>query len=436
MQSQVSLTDLLHRRTDQLRKVAIRETSAVAAETGSHVYLVGGAVRDLLLGRPVKDLDFVIEGDCQTFASDLATRLGQRFEFHERFQTAEIHLEDLRIDLASARREVYAEPAALPLVHAANLEEDLKRRDFTVNAMALCVWPSGDDRLIDPAGGRLDLEDRLLRVLHDDSFADDPTRILRGLRLASRLGLDWERHTARLVDAAVASGVLERLSSARLRQELVLLFGEEESVDVATRALAARGLLGAVGLASSYDRERFESVSRVRTELEAWAVDPFPLRLLLVRIMILGASSDYLAQQRLVARLGSRASERDLIIGAKTIVEDASRQLGVESLRPHVADRVFGALPSEALAMLALAGDNVVRQWIQIWLTEMRSLCLEVDGEDLLTHGYQPGPEIGRALQATREARLDGRIRVEEEVEFALQVLNDAVDGSDATDDD
>ena len=183
------------------------------------IYLVGGSVRDLLLERPIKDLDFAVEGDAPSLAGRLAQELGGRVVLHRRFGTASVYFGDERVDLATARREHYDRPAALPRVTPAPIDEDLARRDFSINAMALPL-AAHRTSLVDPFHGQEDLELGLVRVLHPQSFVDDPTRILRAVRYEQRLGLIIEKETLGHLDRAVAAGGIAALSGDRIRNEL------------------------------------------------------------------------------------------------------------------------------------------------------------------------------------------------------------------------
>jgi len=213
---------------------------AVARETGGRLFLAGGAVRDLLLGRPVRDVDLVVEGDASRFARGLAERLRVPLRRHERFDTATLSLPGGRsLDVAATRRERYGRSGALPeTAPGAPIAEDLERRDFTINALALELGRT--PRLLDPLEGRKDLRRGLVRVLHARSFLDDPTRILRAVRYAARLGFRLAPSTRRWLVEAVEDGALDRISADRLRREVRLILEEPER----GRAVLLMGRLG------------------------------------------------------------------------------------------------------------------------------------------------------------------------------------------------
>jgi tRNA nucleotidyltransferase (CCA-adding enzyme) len=428
----------------------------VAAEMGIPTYLVGGTVRDLLLGRDGPDLDFVAVGDGLALAAAVERELGGRLLRHADFLTADvIDREGVHLDIATARQESYAEPAALPEVRPAALEEDLLRRDFTVNAMALflgggageaggCgeVGGGGEmgggkfDRggLVDQAGGRRDLAAGVLRVLHDRSFLDDPTRLLRGVRFEARLGFRLTPETEALARQAVAAGAFGRLSGSRLRHELELLLGAEPAPDVALAGLArleelgvlaelhprlaldgaARRLLAEVGAEHAWYRAAGSPeppVQQCRLLLLALAcgLDDGERRVLGVRLMLAGA------ELRLLSEFGRR-----LLAVAPRLGADAA---------PHEVDDALAGLRGEELLLLAARQGGVVRAWVRRYLTELRPTVLGIRGADLLAAGAPPGPGIGSALHATRDARLDGRIGAGEELDFALAQLGAAAEG-------
>ena len=231
---------------------ALDVAAEIAEDSDTACYLVGGAVRDALLGRTVLDLDTAVEGDGVAFARRLGERLRVPVVQHPGFGTATVSFPaGYRLDVASTRRERYRKPGALPSVEPAPLEEDLMRRDFTVNSLAVPISRIDRRHLVDPSGGVEDLERRLLRVHHDGSFLDDPTRILRGVRFEARLRFRLEERTEELAREALSAGALASVSEGRLRRELRLVAAEERSPVARLRDLGVPthvlGLEGASG---------------------------------------------------------------------------------------------------------------------------------------------------------------------------------------------
>ena len=357
---------------------------AAAALEGEHgVWLVGGAVRDLLLGRDPRELDLVVEGDALPVARRAAERIGGRVLAHDRFGTATVRGGGAEFDLAGARRESYARPGALPDVElGARLQDDLARRDFTVNALALRL----DDG--EPAGwpgGREDLDAGVLRVLHEGSFRDDPTRLLRLARYAARLGFDVEPRTAALAEAAVADGALDTVTGERLGAELRLLGREPQPA--ALRALERFGLGTALLPGLAVDPALIE---------RALALAPDDAR---ADLAALGASlrgAPGLAAG--LRALGFPAAEAAAIVAAAGV--DAA---ALAAARPSEADLLLRRHPPEAAVVAAAAGAAPARDWLE----RARHERLAITGDDLLAAGLR-GPAVGRALQAARAALLDG----------------------------
>ncbi|HJX27798.1 MAG TPA: CBS domain-containing protein, partial [Thermoanaerobaculia bacterium] len=257
------VTKLLDERLPGLLRPRIEAVARVSRETRTPVYVVGGLVRDLLLERENRDLDLVVEGDGLAFAARLAEAVGGRMREHRAFLTAVVvDPEGFHIDVATARTEHYRAPAALPEVQMSALRQDLFRRDFTVNTLAIRLGPDETPELIDYFGGRNDLKEKTLRVLHSLSFIDDPTRVLRAVRLELRLGFRLAAETRRLVDVALAEGAFDQLSGSRLRDELILLLDDP--------SLALRGLdrLAELGLLRVL-HPRLELGEEIREHLQA-----------------------------------------------------------------------------------------------------------------------------------------------------------------------
>jgi tRNA nucleotidyltransferase (CCA-adding enzyme) len=413
---------------DRLSKLFTTVVAALEGERG--VWVVGGAVRDLLLEREPRELDLVVEGDAVPVARRAAARLGGDVLVHDRFGTATVRGAGVAFDLAGARRETYARPGALPDVElGARLEEDLARRDFTVNTLALRLvdgartgWPGAED----------DLAARVLRVLHDDSFRDDPTRLLRMARYAARLGFAPEPRTAELAAAAVAEGTPATVTGERLGAELRLLAREPQpaalqdlgrfglgaallpafDVDgpLIQRALAVchEALGGAGGDRSGAERRQGGAGSReCETGNEGGAGgDPdgaggeaSPR----ADLVALGAAVHRAEPAELSARLRELAFPA---ADAAAIVACAGLDALVADLTgnpPSAADLILRRRPAEAAALAAAAGSEPARDW----LLRGRHQRLAIDGNDLLAAGLS-GPAVGRALQAARAALLDG----------------------------
>jgi len=205
----------------------IKKAGKIADELNVRAYIVGGPVRDKLLGISNYDLDFVVEGDGIRFAEALNSALKAKLKTYRAFGTATIEFKGKRIDVVSARKETYKYPAAYPTVEPGTIKDDLFRRDFTINAMAIAVNRKNSGRLVDFYNGRKDLKKGVIRVLHDKSFMDDPTRIFRAVRFASRFGFKIEPHTKKLIKEAISAGFLGEVNAGRIRKEIELFLKEK-----------------------------------------------------------------------------------------------------------------------------------------------------------------------------------------------------------------
>jgi tRNA nucleotidyltransferase (CCA-adding enzyme) len=346
------------------------------------VRLVGGAVRDLLLAREPRELDLVVEGDLD----DAAARLGGAVVAHDRFGTARVEAGGCRFDLARSRAETYAAPGALPDVRPAPLETDLRRRDLTVNAIALGF----DGGLVAVDGALADLADGVLRVLHDASFADDPTRLWRVARYSARLGFAVEPHTRALAAAADPSTV----SGDRLGAELRLALREPDPF----AALRAADELNPSLLPPGFTVD--EPAGR-----RALALLPEGGRRDLVVLAACVGAMDARSLLRWLDDMGFTAAERDLVAASSRFVTGAP--LRAARTNAEIARAARGA-PLEAVA---LAGGENARRWID----DLRHVRLEITGDDLLAAGIPEGPEIGRRLQRALDRKLDGRAGGREE---------------------
>jgi len=223
------------------KKSVLKKTIDFFVKSDYHAYLVGGYVRDSTLGRESVDIDVVVEGDGVKIGRELNAKLGGKLTSHAEFGTATIAIDSRRVDLASARTEKYPSPAQLPHVYPSTIVEDLNRRDFTINAIAMSISKENFGEIFDPFGGMTDIKKKLIRILHRNSFIDDPTRIFRALRYKNRFSFKLEDETERLMKEAIAEGMIDKLSGQRIINELELIF-HEDSFQHATEDLARYGV--------------------------------------------------------------------------------------------------------------------------------------------------------------------------------------------------
>jgi tRNA nucleotidyltransferase (CCA-adding enzyme) len=378
---------------------------AVAAAGGEYggIYLVGGTVRDILLGEESFDVDVAVEGDAISFARRLAAELGGTCRPHEQFGTAVVFYgEGEHIDVVTARTERYAASAALPTVEPSTIQDDLFRRDFTINALAASLLPGDFGRLVDPFGGRDDLGAGTIRVLHDRSFVDDPTRIFRAIRYENRYGFRMDARTETLAREAVESGLVGQLSAARLTDELVALLSEAE-VAGAIRRLAELGVDHALHPRLAADEEAVELSARLealKRELDVDAPD-WRLRLaVLARRLEPGELAEWLE--------GLELRRRDLeqIAAAVTI---APRLVEALAGTPDPAEIVALAephAPDAPLVALALADVPALRAYFD----HLRQVRLDIDGTDLAALGLAESPQVGEILAELRRRKLRGEL--------------------------
>jgi len=414
------------------------ELLGLAAERDD-VELVGGAVRDLLLGGTPRELDVVVGGQGASFAEDaglfaehLSARLNASLSGagvlagtseHERFGTALVRWDGGQIDIATRRAESYATPGALPDVRAGTEEEDLWRRDFTVNAIAVRLGAEHRGELRAVPDALSDLETGRLRVLHGQSFSDDPTRLLRLARYVARLGFTVEEHTAALAQAALETRALETVSGARIGAELRLALGEADAV----ASLAALSELGV--LAALHPRLRLEE-SVARATLALLRGDGRPDLALLASLVLplaLRSGADMTAEiVALLDRWDFPAGDRDRVVAAAGAVPRLIEELPAAE-RPSALRAVAQSVPLEGVALAgALGCEDPARRWLQ----DTRHIHLKITGDDLLIAGVPEGPEIGRRLEVVLKLRLDGELADGHEAELTAALAPEADDKS------
>lgn len=431
-QSDVDVLELLSKQPGgrELRKLAEARSGEVA--------LIGGAVRDMLLGRAPRELDVVVEDDAQGFAGDLARELQalagedarERFEttFHERFRTALVRWPHGQIDVATRRSERYPHDGALPEVAEGTSESDLQRRDFTINTLSVALNGPRRGQLAGAMNARGDLDARVLRVLHERSFRDDPTRLLRMARYQARLGFAIEPRTAELAAAAIADGALDSVSAARIGAELRLALAEPDPV-AALDSLARLGVLSALHQSLTLDA----ALARAALDVLPQRPDAWPDVLLLASLLLPGHSfdtTDYETRLRvLLDGWEIPAAERERAVNSAILAPRLTARLR-RAERPSEIYEIAHGEPLEAVALAAALaeadadaeGSDVAARAARRWLGELRFVELEIGGDDLIGAGIAAGPEIGRRLRHALTRKLDGELSgPEAELQAAME---------------
>ena len=385
-----------------------------AAASSMPCYLVGGFVRDLLLGRPVNDLDVIVEGDAIKLGEGLVNAHGGKLTPHLKFRTAiwqpapDTSAPDT-IDLITARNETYLNPGALPTVRPSTIEDDLHRRDFTVNAMAVRIDGEHFGELLDPLGGQVDLEKGLIRVLHPHSFIDDPTRIFRAIRYEQRYSFNFEPSTLNLINPE-SLAVITRLSGERIRHELDLIFEEEHSFKMIQR----------VGSLNMFDRIHPNLPLFNTNYSDFMDMDPtldFPVDRVAMGYMLwlMNLSAD------VIQSISNRLDFDSDLYHAVWAVSQLSRSLPyLANSTPSEWTYAIEKLPLLSIYVVYLVSrENALLDYLSVW----RHIKPHTTGDDLKSRGLPPGPRFGEILTQLRSAWLDGQVKNAQEEKELLNTL-------------
>jgi len=403
----------------------LKFSGEVAEGLGFNAYLVGGSVRDLLRGEENLDIDIVIEGDGIVFAKALGEKLNASVKSHQRFNTAQVITGKLKLDVATARTEYYESPAALPKVEKSSIKKDLYRRDFTINSLAIKLNPKDFGLLIDFFGSQRDLKEKTIRVLHNLSFIEDPTRAFRAIRFSERFGFKISKHAENLIKSAVKMNLFEKLSGPRLYEELLLLFNETEP-GRALKKLSDLSLLKVIHPALTFDEELEETLKSLH-ETVSW----FNLLFLEEKtdrgILYLMALLSELKEEEAEAaaeRLSPPPKIKDMIDKGISKAREVVKRLPSED--PVEIYNLLRKLRLEIILLaMALSKDRLKQKVISRYLTELRKIEPILKGEDLKKIGVKPGPVYSRILKELLEEKLRGHLKSREDEErFVRRITN------------
>lgn len=411
-------TELLNSRLPSKLMSILRLAGEVADHHGASIYCVGGFVRDLFLQVPNFDVDFVVEGDGEKVIRELAHRLGGKARIHERFQTAVISLPDgTKLDVATARTEYYEFPAALPMVEKSSIREDLYRRDFTINTLAICLNPDRFGNLIDFFGGRKDLDQGLIRILYNFSFVEDPTRILRAIRFEQRYGFTIEADTLRFAQDAIERKLLGKLSYKRILQELILILGEKDpwlSLDRMKEIGVWEYVLPEVDLG----KVGRTTLKRIPV-LVAWWSERYHktnIRTWLVYMMVLLSQLPEEQVEGIINRYSLDLNAQQAIKEARMAPDIIQQMHDRNDLPPSYIFSLIGSWQAESSIYLLLSlRDEQVYEAVTRYLDARERVRVETDGHRLKEMGIKPGPVYSQILGELYELRLDGVVTSKEE---------------------
>ena len=396
------------------------------AETATHdqvsVYVVGGFVRDLLCNIKNLDIDLVVEGDGIRFAEKLAAKYNWQTQNYKKFGTSTLTFEGLStIDVATARTEYYSHPAALPEVKPSLIKLDLARRDFTINSMAIKLNGQGVFCLIDLFGGETDLKNGLIRVLHDRSFVDDPSRIFRAIRFEQRFGFCIESQTKNLIESAVEKTFIGGLSGDRLMNEIKILLNESDPMKCIER-MRELLLLQAIVPEIFDDKLRWVTLKKIDSAL-IWAdMIPMPKKpeAWFVYFYVLFMIDNSEAFEVMMLRLNFPNNIYDRMCLDRECLAESMRCLNNEKdLKPSDIYDVFSKQSSETLILLlVVCPSERIKKYAKLYFNKyLKSADVELNGNDLIQMGIKPGPIFNDVLKALRDARVNGQVAsIDEEI--------------------
>ena len=421
--------NILFQRLDNLVRQLLQDIGKTGSELGFNMFVVGGFVRDFLLSRPIDDIDIVVEGDGIEFAKLYAKKQGCRINTYEKFGTAVIIFPDhFKIDVASARMEYYKTPAALPIVEKSSIKLDLARRDFTINTLAISLNPESFGTMIDYFGANRDLKDKTIRIIHNLSFVEDPTRIFRAIKFSNRFGFKIGKVTSNLIKNAIKIDCFKNLSGLRVLSELKQIFEEENPIP-AIKMMEGYGLEKVIHkhldfIPNTY--QLLESVNKILSWHDLLYVKEQYPRWAVYFMALLNRCSHSVCEQ-ICTRLNIPLRERGILLENRL---KAEKKLAViENSSKYSTQDLYWALitfkTEFILYMMALAKDEKTKKAISLFYTHQRNIKPYIQGRDLQKIGLKPGKIFGNILDKVLNEKLDGKLKTKkQEIKFVTDYAN------------
>lgn len=421
------ISKLMNERFSERIQNLLREFGRVGDELGYSVYAIGGFVRDLLMRVENFDVDIVVEGDGIHLAEEFEKRFPCRIRTHKKFGTAIVLFPDgLKIDVATARLEVYESPAALPIVEKGSIKMDLYRRDFTINTLAIQLNPKAFGELIDFFGGVKDIKEKVVRVLHNLSYVEDPTRVFRAIRFEQRLGFQIGKHTQNLMKNAVRMGFMDRLSGGRVLSELILIL-QEENPTPALKRMNDFNLFHFLHPDIKFNEEvkaLFEQIHHVISWFDLLFLEEQYERWLIYFYGLI----DFLKEREIeevCQRLGMNDKLRKRVVDGKHQADRTLLQIftwinaDFEPKRSEIYDLLDPLSTETKLFMMAKTTQVATRRYISLYFTQLKDTNLMLKGRDLIQMGIKPGPSIKKILTDLLKARLDEQVMTrQDEIDY------------------
>ncbi len=382
-------------------------------------YLIGGTVRDMILKVPQIDIDIVTEGDITSLITNISKKLRLKRVLRSQFGTTKIIFEDnLSFDIAQTRKESYPYPASLPVVEKSTLGEDIKRRDFTINTLLMGITKKDFGKIFDYLDGMNDIETGIIRVLHNKSFIDDPTRIFRAFRFKGRLSFRFDRKTKKLIDNAIKIGIIKKLTPQRIRREIFLSLKEKRWHKIVLE-FSRSGLLREIGIKNKIARRTINSFEKKLRDF----ID-IKGNMELTKLLIITENAKKKEIETFSQRVGLKKKETLFLLEMRNKKRWILTSLSKKEISPKEIYWLLKLIPSDGLIYLIIKGDTQTRKKIKLYLDNLKDMKAKIKGEDLKKLGFKEGPLYKKILKMVLDEKLNGGLTTKkEEIEFVRRFM-------------